>query len=111
MGKRLLLVVIGVFVSALGFAQRPPNNARGPVILVDQPGPEILSENPAGHYTQTDVSGDNTHGFGLSGYYTGGGDGEEPGARVVIDGGVIHGRVSGRDCLNQTIKADIWLTK
>jgi hypothetical protein len=188
MGKRLLLVAIGVFVSALGFAQRPGNHTRGPVILVDQPGPDIKTSDPTGHYTQTHVVGkithgydpdsynlgdwtfdvrlgncsdcdpgqydlfidykgityltdqnthiqetgvgggflnpstgvisfyliplncdainrsgekyNNTHGFGLTGNYQGGGDSEEPGARIEIVGDVIRGRVSGRDCID-----------
>jgi hypothetical protein len=202
MGKRILLVAIGLFVSALGFAQRPPNSTRGPVKLTDRFDPPVQSENPVGVYSQLAVPGGIPHGwetgnnfnmgnwvfnvtldecpdcdvegvylisveykgityterdtqrkiqeegfgsgvllpsatvvdftmaptncfdinphgdysydnpvFGISGWYRGGGVGEEPGTKIRIDNGRITGRVSGRDCMNQTIYADINMVK
>jgi len=48
---------------------------------------------------------------GLAGVSKAGQDGEVPGDRLTLDGDVLQGRISGRDCFNQTYSADVRLTR
>jgi hypothetical protein len=49
--------------------------------------------------------------FSFPGALYGGHDGEEPGRRLSIEAGAITGRISGRDCFNQTYLADVRLVR